>query len=487
MADAEDPGMLSPMECSFSDLYDGYDFFAARAAPSTNSPLPTGCVPQLNDLWNSPWPSSASLAAGSFGGTLTSHGSNIGANVAPSASVYSLSQLFVVDPHPQARKQVSLTTLYDDRRIKKGVEAFKKLRPDSLAERLVRPKFRDDIASGGDGIWLILDCLCHETDQRLAVDFLTGTFIRPSKLAAIVVELLGANLAFQALYEKHSRSPIAVALANNSDHLSPSTPDVLFTSENLPGWDYQKTSIDTDPVVRVLKRDLITFISERYFTYVDRIRSSLMTITTTYETVGATLLGCDGCHGPRTRSTRANEIHRKIYPKNRSPISLGPSEDDIARNDKNFVKLYCSASTMAAANTLVDTVGPINIALGTYRKSRGATGGIGSYDIPWETMPFASMLVEVEIKAERNASLHGSAAREGVFSSLRMFSRIERDMLKEHIAVWKRLRTAGNPFKPRLDKLLNDLDDGQDLCRIAPGFLEKAMPLNTASGSSGRR
>lgn len=88
MTEGEDPGLLSPMETGFKDLYDSYNYFAANAAPSTNSHLPP-----LIELWDTPW-TPASLATGSFGGAATSQGSNIGLNVAR-AGLESLSQLFV--------------------------------------------------------------------------------------------------------------------------------------------------------------------------------------------------------------------------------------------------------------------------------------------------------------------------------------------------------------------------------------------------------
>lgn len=305
---------------------------------------------------------------------------------------------------------MSIATLYDDRRLKKNIEAFKRLDRHSPEERLVRPTFRNDIADGADGIWLVFDCVCHETDQRLAVDYLTGNFIRPSKRAAVVLELLGANPAFQTLYSKHMKSPIAVVLANNSD-LPALTDPVVYTAANLPDWNFQKATIDTNPLMRVIKKDLSTFVSlsfERLFhrfrmliyllyqirirdsTFIGRTRSSSIGICTDYTTIGLTLLPSDGCHGPKTRTDRANQIHQKIYPPNKFQ-SMHPRPPDVHKNDKNLMQLYCSSSTLAAANNLVDTVGSINLALGSYRKTQGANNS--SYIIPWEIMPLAAMVV----------------------------------------------------------------------------------------------
>ncbi|KJA15710.1 hypothetical protein HYPSUDRAFT_58656 [Hypholoma sublateritium FD-334 SS-4] len=470
MTEGEDPGLLSPMETGFKDLYDSYNYFAANEAPGTNSHLPP-----LIELWDSEW-TSASLAATSFGGAVMSLGSNIGPNVAR-AGLESLSQVFVEDYHPQARKQVSLATLYDNRQIKKNVEIFKCLYRHSPAERLVRLKFRNDIADGADGIWLVFDCVCHETDQRLAVDFLTGNFVRLSKRAATVLELLGANPAFQNLYCKHMKLPIAVVLANNSDLPSLLDP-IVYTAANLPDWNFKKATIDTNPLMRVIKKDLSTFIRLRDSAFIERTRSSINGICVDYKTIGSTLLPSNGCHGPKTRTDRANDIHQKIYPRNKFQSSIPL---DVSANDKNLVQLYCSPSTRAAANDLVDTVGSINLALGSYRKMQGIKGSL--YIIPWETMPLAAMVVEVEIRTQRNCGVHGTAARQGMFNSLRMFSRIERGIFEGHVKTWKRLRAPGSPYRKQLDQLLEDLNNGQDLARIAPGFLARAMPLSVGHAS----
>lgn len=287
--------------------------------------------------------------------------------------------------------------MFDDRRIKDNIAIFSKL--DSAAEHLIKPKFKSNIPKGGEGIWSVFNCFCWEIDQRLAVDFLAGIFARPSTHASTVIGLLGANRAFQALYRKHMRSPVAVALAN-SDHPDLSNPNTLYTSVNLTDWNFEESTAGTDPVMRVVKRDIISFVSppvqfvslfqklicpqpqtrERQFGIIARTRSDIPLIMVARKTLGITLLSSAGWDGPRTRSKRANVIINKMYP-NHNGVSLG----DVA-SDKALVELFCSESTMAAANNLVDTVGAINIALGSYRT-------VKSFLIPWEIIPLAAALV----------------------------------------------------------------------------------------------
>lgn len=152
-----------------------------------------------------------------------------------------------------------MATLFDDRRIKEGLALFSKLDPS--AEHRVRPKFRPDIPAGGEGLWSVLECLCCEIDQRLAVDYTQGIFSRPSTLITTVITLLGNNLAFQALYRKHTKSPLALLLANNSE-----VPDIygayiVYAADNIIGWNFSEPASKTDPVMRVLRKDLTSFVS----------------------------------------------------------------------------------------------------------------------------------------------------------------------------------------------------------------------------------
>ncbi len=88
-----------------------------------------------------------------------------------------------------------------------------------------------------------------------------GEFVRPTKRATTVLAHLGSNTAFKELYDKHTRSPIACMLANNSDHPGLVDPSTIFTPENLQGWNFDESSIDQDPVARVIKRDLTSYVS----------------------------------------------------------------------------------------------------------------------------------------------------------------------------------------------------------------------------------
>ncbi len=87
-----------------------------------------------------------------------------------------------------------------------------------------------------------------------------GKYVRPLKRATTILGLLGANSAFSTLYNKHMRSPIACILANNSNNPELVNPSTLYTPENVKGWDFDELTIDTDPILRVIKRDLISFV-----------------------------------------------------------------------------------------------------------------------------------------------------------------------------------------------------------------------------------
>ena len=91
-----------------------------------------------------------------------------------------------------------------------------------------------------------------------------------------------------------------------------------------------------------------------------------------------------GWDGSKTRAAQAQKIHGKIYP-NHKGVSLGK-----ARKAKVLIDLYCCASTMAAANDLVHTVGVTNVALGSFRLAK-------TFAIPWEVIPLAATLVSYRV------------------------------------------------------------------------------------------
>lgn len=103
------------------------------------------------------------------------------------------------------------------------------------------------------------------------------------------------------------------------------------------------------------------------------------------ETIGLKLLPSGvGWDGPKTRAAQAEKIHGRIYPNFRG-ISAGK-----AQKDRALVALYSCASTMAAANDLVHTVGHVNIALGSFRTAN-------DFAVPWEVIPLAATLVSHRI------------------------------------------------------------------------------------------
>ncbi|KJA22063.1 hypothetical protein HYPSUDRAFT_202534 [Hypholoma sublateritium FD-334 SS-4] len=458
MAETDDPSFHCPMDTDYKDLYDRFDFFEAQALPATNTTSPQ---PHVADLYNTPWV--PMLAAPSTtGGPPTSQGSYMATT--PTDGINSLIHLFELNPHPHARKHVTLGTLFDDRRIKDGIAIFAKM--DPAAEHLVKPKFKSNIPKGGEGVWSIYSCFCWEIDQRLAVDLLAGVYSRLSIHASTVIGLLGGNRAFQTLYQKHMKSPLAITLANNSDLSSPNT---IYTYENLEDWDFQESTAGTNPVMRVLKRDVISFTQERHSAIIMRTQSEISSIMIARPTLGKTLLSDAGWDGPRTRAKRANIVLNKIFP-NHNGVTLGQ-----VASDKALVGLFSLESTMAAANNFIDAVGAINISLGSYRL-------VKTFRIPWEIIPFAAALVDIEARTVRHCGNHPSAARAGLFHCLSMFSRSERKVYEFYYDAWIRLTTSGSGYKAQLDKVLKHLDEAQDLGLIATYFLPTAIPQNIAGG-----
>ncbi len=100
------------------------------------------------------------------------------------------------------------------------------------------------------------------------------------------------------------------------------------------------------------------------------------------ETMGLKLLSCLGWDAPKTRGRRASDILKKIY-RNTNGVALVGNA-----HDKALVDLFCSESTFAAANNLVETVGTVNVTIGNYRN-------VKEFKIPWEALPFAAMLVSL--------------------------------------------------------------------------------------------
>ena len=152
-----------------------------------------------------------------------------------------------------------MATLFDDRRIKDGIAICSMLDPS--AEHHVKPQFKSDIPDGGEGLWSILECFCTEIDQSLAVDYLAGIFAKPSAQVTMITTLLGRNIAFRTLYAKHATSPLAIALANNTETIDAYGAVAVHTSENLAVWNFTEASSGQDPVMRVLKKDILSFVS----------------------------------------------------------------------------------------------------------------------------------------------------------------------------------------------------------------------------------
>ena len=152
-----------------------------------------------------------------------------------------------------------MTTLFDDRRIKDGIAICSRLDPS--AEHCIKPEFRTDIPDGGEGLWSIFECFCTEINQCLAVDYLAGIFSKPAAQVTTIITQLGQNRAFRTLYNKHNKSPLAIALANNTESMDAYGTIVVHTAENLAGWNFSEPSSGYDPVMRVLKKDILSFVS----------------------------------------------------------------------------------------------------------------------------------------------------------------------------------------------------------------------------------